>query len=45
MTRASALERVEADYEDHSRAARELAVQEFAAEKVLGDLLDRAGLG
>jgi hypothetical protein len=42
-TAAAALDAVEGDYEHHARAARELAEQHFAAERVLHDLLRRAG--
>jgi hypothetical protein len=35
---------VEADYEAHARAARDVAAEHFAAEKVLGRLLDQVGL-
>jgi hypothetical protein len=40
---AAALEAVEEDYERHARAARRVAEEHFAAERVLRDLLDRAG--
>jgi hypothetical protein len=36
--------RVNADYRAHSRAARDIAREFFEAEKVLGDLLERAGV-
>jgi hypothetical protein len=39
-----ALEQIDADYDAHARAAREIAAEHFAAEKVVGSLLDRAGL-
>lgn len=39
-----ALEAIEADYEGNCRAAREIAVEYFAAEKVLGNLIEQAGL-
>jgi hypothetical protein len=42
-TAAAALDAVEDDYERHSRGAREVAEACFAAERVLGDLLRRAG--
>lgn len=42
---AAGLERVEADYAGHQRAAREFARAHFAAEDVLGSLLERAGVG
>jgi len=37
--------RIEGDYERHSRAAREIAHEEFAAERVLPRLLRKLGLG
>jgi len=40
----SAIEAVRSDYERHSRAARDIAEQYFASERVLGALLDRLGL-
>jgi hypothetical protein len=40
---AAALDAVEDDYEHHARAAREVAEEHFAAERVLDDLLRRAG--
>jgi hypothetical protein len=40
----AALEAVEADYERHSRAARAIAVEYFAAEKVLAKVLDDLGV-
>ena len=40
----AALEAVAADYEGHSRAAREIAEEHFRAERVLGDLVEQAGL-
>ena len=39
-----AIDAVESDYDGHARAARELAEEYFAAEKVLGSLMTRAGL-
>jgi hypothetical protein len=39
------LRRVARDYERHSRAAREIAVEHFRAETVLARLLDEAGIG
>jgi hypothetical protein len=42
-TAAAALDAVEDDYEHHARAAREVAEEHFAAERVLQDLLRRAG--
>jgi hypothetical protein len=40
----AALEAIEADYEENSRAARDIAAEYFAAEKVIGSLMERAGL-
>ncbi|HJT35291.1 MAG TPA: glycosyltransferase [Pirellulales bacterium] len=40
---ADAVEQIDADYELHSRAAREIAQEYFAAEGVLRDLLERVG--
>jgi hypothetical protein len=40
----AAVEAVESDYEGNCRAAREIAAEYFAAEKVVGSLLERAGL-
>jgi hypothetical protein len=40
----AALEAVAADYEGHSRAAREIAEEFFRAERVLGALVEQAGL-
>jgi hypothetical protein len=39
-----AFEQISADYDGHSRAAREIAAEFFAAEKVLGRVLERVGL-
>ncbi|HKX29161.1 MAG TPA: hypothetical protein VJ302_15810 [Blastocatellia bacterium] len=39
-----AVDAVESDYEGHCRAAREIAEEYFAAEKVVGHLMERAGL-
>jgi hypothetical protein len=39
-----ALRKINSDYTYHSRAARKLAREIFEAEKILGSLLDRAGL-
>jgi hypothetical protein len=41
----TALDAIRGDYNGHSRAAREIATEYFAAEKVVGSLLERAGLG
>lgn len=40
----NAIEMVLTDYEGNSRAAREIAAEYFAAEKVLGSLMERMGL-
>jgi hypothetical protein len=40
----SAVDAIESDYAGNSRAAREVAAEYFAAEKVVGDLMQRAGL-
>jgi hypothetical protein len=40
----TAIDTIESDYEQHSRAAREIAEEYFAAENVLRGLLDRVGL-
>ena len=42
---AAALQTVEGDYASHARAAREIAAEYFAAERVLGAMLDAAGIG
>ena len=39
-----AVDAIEADYEGNCRAAREIAAEYFAAEKVVGSLMERAGL-
>lgn len=39
-----AVDAIESDYEGHCRAAREIANDYFAAEKVIGSLMERAGL-
>jgi len=39
-----AVDAIESDYEGHRRAAREIAEEYFAAEKVMKSLCDRAGL-
>ena len=41
---AAAVEEVERDYGRHSRAALEIAREHFDAERVVGSLLERAGL-
>ncbi len=40
----AAVDAIETDYEGNCRAAREIAAEYFAAEKVVGSLMDRAGL-
>ncbi len=40
----AAVEAIERDYEGNCRAAREIAAEYFAAEKVVGSLLKRSGL-
>jgi hypothetical protein len=40
----AAVETIESSYETHCRSAREIASEYFAAEKVIGSLMDRAGL-
>ena len=40
----AAVDEIESDYEGNGRAAREIAEEYFAAEKVLGRLMARAGL-
>jgi len=39
-----AVDAIESDYPKHCRAARDLAAEYFAAEKVVGSLMQRAGL-
>jgi hypothetical protein len=39
-----AIDTIESDYEGNCRAAREIAHEHLAAEKVVGDLISRAGL-
>jgi hypothetical protein len=39
-----AVDTIESDYEGNCRAAREIAAEFFAAEKVVGSLMERAGL-
>ena len=41
----AAVDAIESDYEGHCRAAREIAAEYFDAERVVGSLLERAGLG
>jgi hypothetical protein len=40
----AAVDAIESDYEGHCRAAEEIAAEYFGAEKVLGSLMERAGL-
>ena len=40
----TAINTIESDYDQHSRAAREIAQEYFAAEKVLRSLIERVGL-
>lgn len=40
----AAVDTIESDYEGNCRAAREIAAEYFAAERVLGSLMERAGL-
>jgi hypothetical protein len=40
----SAVDTIESDYAGHCRAAREIAAEYFAADKVIGSLMERAGL-
>jgi hypothetical protein len=40
----AAVDEIAADYDKHARGAREMAEEYFAADKVLGSLMDRAGL-
>jgi hypothetical protein len=40
----AAIEQIQGDYEGHRRAAREIAERHFAAERVLGSLLERCRL-
>jgi len=39
-----AVDAIESDYAGHCRAAREVAAEYFDAEKVVGSLMQRAGL-
>ena len=41
---AEAMARIRADYEHHSRSARELAAEFFDAERLLAGMLSAAGL-
>ena len=41
----AAVDAIESDYEGHRRAAREIAAEYFEASRVVGSLLERAGLG
>ena len=40
----TAINTIESDYDQHSRAAREIAQEYFAAEKILRSLIERVGL-
>jgi hypothetical protein len=40
----AAVDEIESNYQQNSRAAREIAAEYFSAEKVLGSLMERAGL-
>jgi hypothetical protein len=40
----AAVDAIESDYSGNCRAAREIAAEYFAAEKVVGSLMERAGL-
>jgi len=40
----AAVDEIESDYEGNCRAARDIAAEHFAAERVLGSLMTRAGL-
>jgi hypothetical protein len=42
---AAAVDAIESDYAGHCRAAREIAAEYFAADKVLGSVMARAGVG
>lgn len=42
---AAGIERIEADYAGHCRAARSFAEAHLASERVLGELLERIGIG
>jgi len=41
----AAVDAIESDYDGHRRAAREIAAEYFDAARVVGSLLERAGLG
>lgn len=41
----AAIAAVDGDYDAHARAARDIAAEYFAAERVIGAMLDAAGLG
>ena len=41
---AAAVDVTESDYAGHCRAAREIAAEYFEAERVMGSLMERAGL-
>jgi uncharacterized protein YktA (UPF0223 family) len=40
----AAVDEIESDYESNCRAAQEIAEEYFAAEKVVGSLMERANL-
>jgi hypothetical protein len=40
----AAVDAIEEDYEGHCRAAREIAAEYFEATRVVGSLMERAGL-
>jgi hypothetical protein len=40
---AAAVDEIESNYQQNSRAAREIAAEYFSAGKVLGSLMERAG--
>jgi hypothetical protein len=40
----AAVETIESDYQGNCRAAQEIAAEYFAAEKVVGTLMERVGL-
>jgi hypothetical protein len=40
----AAVDAIESDYEGHCRGAREIASEHFAAEKVVGSMMERVGL-
>jgi hypothetical protein len=40
----SAIDEIELDYEGNCQAAKDIAAEYFSAEKVVGSLMERAGL-